>query len=66
MKTITEEELDRFEYEDIEKAKKMVCDVSKDPRNRRLCIPPQRDDFDMLLMRVIKELDRILKGGGDE
>lgn len=58
MRVITSEELKRFESGDIEKAKNMVCDVSLDPNNRRLTVPPERDDFDMLLMRVLVHADK--------
>ena len=54
MKKYTKEELDRFDPEDIELAKRIVIEVSKDPNKRTLCIPPQRDDFDMCLWRVIR------------
>ncbi len=49
---ITQEELDRFESEDIEKAERHMIDICKDLRNFNMSIPPQRDDTDILMFRV--------------
>ena len=43
----------RVTEEDIKKAREDIYAICKDPKNRRLTIPQQEDDFDNLFMRIV-------------
>jgi hypothetical protein len=45
----------------IEAAKQLIIDLAKDRSKWRMCIPPQKDDSDELLMEVVDRFEKLVK-----